>query len=427
MARFSIIRPVEGMEQFAQNQWIRYLRRAGHHVSTHNLRSRGIDPRKNLGRLVSNVISGPPDAIFVEGALGFNLPEFFADHRICKIPVAAFWYDDPYRSIEYNKHQEGYLAALKAPNVHHFVWDGYWRNWMKEFHGIDSHPTHLAADETEFLPQTGTHQFPEHITFIGTLVNSRLIEEKKSLLAPLLKQLFLEFEVAYRKEDFGTNPYQLFHKLLDAAPEKIRSAFGHMDRTQPEALLQLRSLIWMVGKNEVRIRILKQAVQWAPLLMICGNLEGSQAGEAEIRKLLGNIEGDRLVVKDTSRIDPSRLSALHGYGRIHIQATDPQSVAGGLPFRVFQTTACSRVLLTDRKPELLECYRDGKEILTYGSEADFSPALQRALALNESELSEIANRGHKRFLEQHTWAHRLNDVMNTVRRNAPPANTLPHG
>jgi hypothetical protein len=121
MANYVAICPIEGMEQMAQSEWIRALRKLDHRVDIHNLRSKNVDPRANLPNLVRAVSAHHPEIIFVEGAIGFNLPEFYHDPVIQKIPVAAFWFDTPLRSVEFRKNEIGYLDALRLPSIRHFV------------------------------------------------------------------------------------------------------------------------------------------------------------------------------------------------------------------------------------------------------------------------------------------------------------------
>ena len=412
MSCYAVMHPLEGMEQMAQSQWTAMLRKLGHQVEVHALRSPHEDPRANLPGFISRVLKNSPEIIFVEGAIGFNVPEFYLHPEIRRVPVAAFWFDAPIRPVDYRRREPGWLDAWRLPNVHHFVWDGYWRRWLAQRHGIRSFPIHLAADAEEFHPLPQPPEYREHAVFIGTLVSPQHVEEQKARLPPVLQRIARALPSAIARAAYGANPFQLLDNVIAGMPSKINVAFQTLEEAQPEEVLRLRSVAWMLAKNETRLRILRGALEVGPLLMLCGNFEQTHASGGQVRSMLRK-GGKRLVVRDTRGLETAALGDLYAHGRIHIQATDPQSVEGGIPFRVFQTTACRRPLLTDPRPELAECYACGQEILIFESEKDFPSALQRALA-EAGTLDAIAQAGHERFRKEHTWEHRFGHVTRTI-------------
>jgi hypothetical protein len=412
VSRYAIIRPLEGMEQMAQSQWTEALKKMGHQVRIHNLRSANVDPRENLPKLVAEILKDTPEIIFVEGAIGFNLPEFYFDRSIQQLPVVAFWYDDPLRPVEWRKAETGYLDALRLSNVHHFVWDGYWREWLSQKYQIRSFPTHLAADPEQFAPRKLLTEYRDHAVFIGTFVSPRHINTMMSSLPALLRKVAEEVSIQIKKSKYGISPYQILSEVTQALPSKLREAFEKFEQSDSNAILQLRSVVWMVGKNEVRERMLRQALKVVPVLILSGNLEKTHANEGEIRSLL-NEESSRLVIGDTGGRNLSEVAKLYGYGVIHLQATDPQSIDGGIPFRVFQTTASKRPLFTDKKKELAECYDFGQDLLAFDSDQDLAEKLSVALT-DRSKLDDIAEHGYRRFLSEHTWEHRYQNVLRTI-------------
>lgn len=408
--------PFAGFEQMAQNQWAAALRKLGHQVAIHFFRAPGVDPVADLPHLISRVTGHPPEVLFMEGASGFGVgserAEFFRHPDILRIPIVVFWFDDPLRPLEYRRRQPGYLETLRLPNVRHLVWDGYWRKWLADHYQTRSFPFHLAADPDEFQPRPPAREFQDHAVFIGTLISPRHIEEQRQQLPPVLQRIATEVAAAIRSAPYAMQPYEILEATIRGLPAKVGSAFSLIAEKDPEAALRLRSITWKLGKNEVRQRVLREALKVTPVLMLAGNFEQTHAVESEVRGLLGG-NSKNLVVRDTRDVTESRLGELYAYGRIHIQATDPQSVAGGIPFRVFQTTAARRPLLTDRKPELAECFVYEEELLTFHSDADFADALDAAMR-DAARLEQIARRGHERFLKEHTWKHRFDQVMTTV-------------
>jgi spore maturation protein CgeB len=116
---------------------------------------------------------------------------------------------------------------------------------------------------------------------------------------------------------------------------------------------------------------------------------------------------------DTSDFKASDLGQLYHAGVVQIQATDPQSVLGGIPYRVFQTAASGKALITDLKSELVECFEPETEILGYRSMQEFTSQLSKALK-NPTHLAEIGRAAHQRFEKEHTWSHRLATIEDWI-------------
>jgi hypothetical protein len=417
MSRYLVICPLEGMEQMAQSEWTRALRMLGHDVKCINLRSRGVDPRANLSNLVHQVSRFSPEAIFVEGLLGFNLPEFYLHPAIQDIPVIAFWFDDPYRSLSHIHKEDSFIELLRSKNIHHFVWDGYWRKWLKDKFGITSHPIHLAAHPEDFRPLPPQSEYLDHVVFVGTLIAGDKIQKIRDQFVPVTSLIAKKFDDEYPLAPYGSSPYLILEAMVKSLPPKWGNAYEMLSTKNVEGLKILATYCWMIGKNVTRRRVLKAVLKAAPLLVLSGNLEKSHAGENEFRELLGE-KTSRLTYQDTSMME-SKLMELYRYGKIHLQSTDPQSVEGGIPFRVFQTTACKKALITDKKIELEKCYKYGEEIQTYETDLDVPQKIEQIFKQSDL-IDDLASSGHHRFLHEHTWTIRMQgviEVLNNFKNN----------
>lgn len=78
--------------------------------------------------------------------------------------------------------------------------------------------------------------------------------------------------------------------------------------------------------------------------------------------------------------------------------------------RLFQATGCGACLLTDWKPDLAKYFELDLEVVTYRS-ADEAVEKARWLLDNEAARREIAERGQKRTLRDHTFASRTKTLM----------------
>ncbi|MEI9998754.1 MAG: glycosyltransferase [Verrucomicrobiota bacterium] len=115
------------------------------------------------------------------------------------------------------------------------------------------------------------------------------------------------------------------------------------------ALALWNHLLWRWGKRIARLRGLAAVAAAGPVAVLSGHGVEVYAGEEELRAAL---PGADLVFADTRAVPATAWSRLFRTGKFQVQITDPQSVEGGLPFRVFECGACAVPLLSDYRPEL---------------------------------------------------------------------------
>ncbi|WP_010271055.1 CgeB family protein [Paenibacillus senegalensis] len=81
--------------------------------------------------------------------------------------------------------------------------------------------------------------------------------------------------------------------------------------------------------------------------------------------------------------------------------------------RTFEIAACSTLQLTDLRQDLTNFYIPGQQIETYGSEMELVEKIEHYLA-NEDQRSQIALRGLKRTLRDHTYRKRLTEMLHII-------------
>jgi spore maturation protein CgeB len=142
------------------------------------------------------------------------------------------------------------------------------------------------------------------------------------------------------------------------------------------------------------------------------------ANENELRKALP--AGTDLVYADTREMPARSWQGLFHTGRFQVQITDPQSVDGGLPFRVFECAACAVPLLSDHRPELAEIFPGNLSVALASSEAGLAEETARLMATPARELRAQGRAQHQRFLTDHTWEARWNEIA----RNPSPRTAI---
>jgi spore maturation protein CgeB len=94
-----------------------------------------------------------------------------------------------------------------------------------------------------------------------------------------------------------------------------------------------------------------------------------------------------------------------------VQIIDPQSIEGGLPFRVFECGACAVPLLSDFRPELTALFPAGSGLSTATSEKSLRETAAGLFQMSKRDLDAQGQVLHQAFLAQHTWEHRWQQLM----------------
>jgi hypothetical protein len=81
--------------------------------------------------------------------------------------------------------------------------------------------------------------------------------------------------------------------------------------------------------------------------------------------------------------------------------------------RLFEATGVGTLLITDWKDNLHEMFEPDKEIVAYRSAGECVELVQYYLA-HESERQAIAHAGHRRVLREHTYRHRMQQLVDMV-------------
>lgn len=84
--------------------------------------------------------------------------------------------------------------------------------------------------------------------------------------------------------------------------------------------------------------------------------------------------------------------------------------------RLFEATGVGAMLLTDRKDNLHELFDIGREVVAYSSKEEAAELVRHYLDHPE-EAAQIAEAGQARTLREHTYAHRMQELVPIFRRH----------
>ncbi|HPM22593.1 MAG TPA: glycosyltransferase [Phycisphaerae bacterium] len=83
--------------------------------------------------------------------------------------------------------------------------------------------------------------------------------------------------------------------------------------------------------------------------------------------------------------------------------------------RLYEATGVGTLLLTDRKDNLAQLFEPGRDVVAYG-DLEECVALAAHYLAHDDERERIAQAGQARTLREHTWAHRMRELVEIASR-----------
>jgi hypothetical protein len=321
---------------------------------------------------------------------------------LAAVDKISLWFDDYYRSPKTLAHPETWTDWQKNYGVRVGIWDGYWRCQWKKLTGAEAFPIHLAADPRLFRPnaEPWNRSWSERAVFVGTVPSLKSLDTFAQAFPAPLRRFLEEVCQAMRGAPWPIKPYETAQKCRSFIGIKYGRAIDAMLH-DPVTLALWNHLLWRWGKRIARERGLAAVAQAGPLAILSGHGTEAYAGEDELRAALP--QGIDLVYADTSALAASTWKGFFRTGKYQLQITDPQSIEGGLPFRVFECGACAAPLLSDHRPELAALFPPESGLVTASNEASLQETAARLFQAPRRDLESQGQLLHNRFLEQHTW------------------------
>ena len=147
-----------------------------------------------------------------------------------------------------------------------------------------------------------------------------------------------------------------------------------------------------------RESLIKKLEKFAPIIV----------GDSGWKELLGkgyNIQNEMNYYND--------LPAFYNVNKLNFNATSRQ-MKQGVNQRVFDVPACLSVAITDWTRQLENLMEPGKEIIAY-KKADEIPGLVERLIQDNSMRRKVSQAGYKRVKTEHTYCHRLKQLVNIMK------------
>ncbi len=383
------------------------LRAAIHKQGNHSARVRVLNKD---GQLISRqdlsfvLDIEKPDRIIWQGGIGYPFYSLFTNDTWCKVPKIVLCYDEPFNIFIGTDFENDWKDSGRRDDFFIGIWDGYWRDRTYSKWGFKTFACHLAVNEFEHFPEV--KEGNKGIIFYGMLHSVKAIQHAYRNLPSNLQTIIQTLDnTLNRYNSFSFNGVSV---AVPTCGEEAIEAYSKEDevaKSKPSDQRALRWCAWALLKNSFRVQVLTNILRKYTVLMFCDTVQCNHASEMEIGAMLS--QGiSNLTIVNTSTWTPEQLREIPNLGHIHVQATDPQSVAGGIPYRMFQTAASAKCLVTDSKPELEQAFKKDDEFYSYDNANDILESLM-PLQCFEGQSIAIGKAAHERFLKEHTWTHRL--------------------
>ncbi|MFZ5452853.1 MAG: glycosyltransferase family protein [Thermodesulfobacteriota bacterium] len=366
----------------------RALGRLGHEVQVILFDKRRDNGEEVLQKILQRVADFAPDLVFTVNHLGFDREGLLMEalNRL-RLPSVSWYVDSP--AIILNLY-----AGPKSDLSYIFVWDPTYVPEVKALGFTQVYPLPLATDPETFYPQPAAarDRWRARVAFVGNSMTQPLAKKLGRLPAsPEVPVLFQQLLDAYQARPYRRLGLLLAELGLENHP-LIRQLQG-IELTDLEA-----GVIW-AATRDYRLSCVRQLACFQPTIY----------GDDGWQKLLG----------PSFRLGPivnyyDDLPAIYGATAINFNATSMQMKAA-VNQRVFDVPAAGGFLITDFKEQLAEVLEPGKESVCYHHPEEI-PDLVRFYLEHPEARRQIAQRGQARVLREHTYRHRLQEMLAVLRR-----------
>lgn len=121
---------------------------------------------------------------------------------------------------------------------------------------------------------------------------------------------------------------------------------------------------------------------------------------------------------------PENLILHEGYGDTSLQMLADTKISlnimpwfrGGIQERNIAAMLAGAVSLTDSSTYIEEQFQDGEDLVLYSlKQMDQIPAIIRSILKDEEKAAAIAEAGYQKALQQHTWQHRVGEMLQIIK------------
>ncbi len=338
-----------------------------------------------VASLIEKILDFNPDFLLTINHLGFDRDGVLTSFlKSINMPLASWYVDSPKLIIEaFQKNVSPWMSI--------FLWDKTYIEHMKAM-GFDSvQYLPLGTNERMFKPLTvrkhrkKLNKYRCDVSFVGNSMVEpveKWMEKVNNNVRPVIDRISREF----------VRSGNIFEILRDDEKRKINELSAR-EKMDFEA-----AVIWKATMN-YRLECMSGLKKYGLRIY----------GDKDWERLLDN----RVEIRNPLNYY-KELPLLYNACKINFNATSLQ-MKEAVNQRVFDVPACSAFLLTDHQESLHELFDTGSEVVTYKDKEEI-PGLVKYYLDNPSARDRIVERARSRVLNEHTYKHRLNSMIEFMKK-----------
>tara|TARA_B100000959_G_scaffold285138_1_gene358903 strand:- start:1659 stop:3443 length:1785 start_codon:yes stop_codon:yes gene_type:complete len=360
-------------------------------------RSVNIDSRKREGQsqfirnLLDVLIDFKPDFIFSVNQWGFDVEGKLAEILThYEIPFVCWYVDNPLPLLmRNNKNASQYGFYLS--------WDDYYIDQMKElgFPNVEYLP--YAADSTIFYPSSHSIQKKYPVAFVGNSLNNiietRLKEiNNESYLIAIYNKLTKQATVPHPIPSFKGGS-SVDYETIDLIKKEIG------EKNIPDKYLSsLEVAVNSKWTQERRVGALMALEEFKPHVF-------GDNGWKELLPPSFHFHSEVNYHK--------KLPEIYRSTEVNLNISNVQ-LKNSVNQRLFDVCACGSFLLTDRSFAVQRFLTPGESVETFETYKELRKKVEHYLNYPEKQEA-IAKKGCKIILEQHTYEHRIKEILSLLK------------
>ena len=344
-------------------------------------------------QLLEAVLSFKPDCCITLNHMGVDIEGVLMDLLArLQLPLASWFVDNPHLII----HQ---YARCVSPWTALFTWDADNLESLRRtgFEHVFYLP--LGTDPERFKPRISEMAPPEwraEVSFVGNSMLHKVAGRLRAGVGILPRELFLAYRPVAQAfvhsetrsvEEFLQQEYPHIHALYLTLPDN-------------KAKLAYETAITWQATRLYRNDCVRRLLPFHPLIV------GDDGWKTEFRH---ESKRPRLLPPISYY---SQLPFFYGHSLINFNATSKQ-MKGAVNQRIFDVPAAGAFVLTDWRPQMEQLF-EPHEIASY-QHADEISELTAYYLKNAEQRRRLTEAGRKRVLACHTWAHRIRQMLQTMR------------
>ncbi|MEA3417485.1 MAG: glycosyltransferase, partial [Thermodesulfobacteriota bacterium] len=376
---------------FLMGEIIRAMERLGIKYRLVTISQNELGRQDFIKKIIKDIIDFKPDFLFTINHLGMDregiLAQFLA--RI-EMPFASWYVDNPNLIFKrYEKNVTPYCAM--------FLWDKNNLPDMRDFGFEHLFYMPLGVDERRFRPTRNEANPMPHLASDVAFVGNSMVKKARDTLIKSevgggLKSLFKHIA-----RDYMESEERRIEEIIELKYPGLYDDFQKL--TGADSANYEAAVNWEATKI-YRLERVKKLLPFRPLIV----------GDPHWPELID----DGLFRYHRELAYYNELPCLYNVATINFNATSRQ-MKGAVNQRVFDVPACMAFLLTDYQEQMDELFIVGEEVICY-KEPDEIGELIKYYLDHESERKQVAEKGYKRVIRDHTYVSRVMGIVEAMRK-----------